>query len=51
MAKKCKNIKTVKHDENNVLHSSCDGLTITWLATKHSIGNAIAVIAFEVYIQ
>ena len=51
MAKKSKNIKTVKHDENNVIHSSFDGLTITWLTTKHSVGNAIGVGAYKVYIQ
>ena len=43
-------IKTVKHDENNVIHSSLDGLTITWLATMHSMGNAIAFKHYEVHI-
>ena len=50
MAKKRREIKTVKHDENNVIHSSLDGLTITWLATMHSMGNAIAFKHYEVHI-
>ena len=43
MAKKCKNIKTVKHDENNVIHSSFDGITMIWLVTKQRMGNAIVL--------
>ena len=44
---KNKSIETVKQDENNVIHSSFDGLTNTWLPTRYKIGNAIAVVCYN----
>ena len=44
---KNKSIETVEQDENNVIHSSFDGLTNTWLPTKYKIGNAIAVVCYN----